>query len=433
MRELLEIKGIFDELAAVSGRKEKEAILEANKNNILFKEILDFVYNPYIITGISDKKIGKDLPLLESMTLDITNVMDYIKTHNTGRDEDIAFVKTFIYAMPEELESFLVGVFTKNIKVGITLKTINKVFGKFIPEHEVMLADKYADNVKGVKGKTFILTIKLDGVRVTVIKTKEGVKLYSRQGQLLEGYDEIIKEFKHLPYGVYDGELCAIGDFETSKDMFKETMKRSRKKGIKSGLKIICFDYIKNVNDFYNGKDETPCIDRKFTLANIVLEAKAMYGIKLVENLPMLYCGEDESAIARLVAEAMAEDEEGIMLNIADAPYECKRSKNLLKVKIFNTVDLRVLRYEEGTGRNHGRLGALVVEYKGNEVKVGSGFTDKQRDELWACRNQEEKTLVNKIIEVQYFEETKNDQGGISLRFPTFLRIRDDKLEPSYF
>lgn len=433
MENLQQVKRIFDELGSVSGRKAKEEILEQNKNSILFREILDFVYNPYIVTGISSKKIKKDLPLLENMAQDISCVMDYIKKNNTGRDNDIAFVKTFIECMPKELEEFLVGVFTKNLKVGITAKTINKIFGNFIPEYQVMLAEKYSDNAKRVEGKEFILSIKLDGTRATVFNTEDGVKVYSRQGQPIEGLTQIVEEFKKLPYGVYDGELCATGNFKCSKDMFKETMKRSRVKGEKIGLKMVCFDYIKNPEHFYMGKDETPCIERKFNLTNIIIEARAKHNITHIESLDALYYGSDMAAIDKYVKKAMADDEEGIMLNIANAPYECKRSKNLLKVKVFNTADLKVVRYEEGTGRNLGRLGALVVDYKGNEVKVGSGFTDEQRENLWASRDHDKMTLIGKIIEVQYFEESKNEQGGTSLRFPTFLRIRDDKTEPSYF
>lgn len=431
--ELLKIKKIFDDLGAVNGRKAKEEILNCNKNNILFREILDFVYNPYIVTGISSKKIEKDLPMLETMTQDITCVMDYIKRHNTGRDGDIAFVKTFIKCMPKELEEFLVGVFTKNLKVGITAKTINKIFKNLIPEHEVMLAEKYSDNIKRVEGKEFILSIKLDGTRATVFNTIDGVKIYSRQGQAIEGLTQITREFEVLPYGVYDGELCATGHFKSSKDMFKETMKRSRVKGEKLGLKMVCFDYIKNPEHFYMGKDETPCIKRKFNLISIMIEAKTKHSISHIESLDVLYYGDDMTAIDKFVRQAMADDEEGIMLNIADAPYECKRSKNLLKVKVFNTADLRVVGYEEGTGRNLGKLGALVVDYKGNKVKVGSGFTDSQRESLWLHRYDQEKSLIGKIIEVQYFEESKNEQGGLSLRFPTFLRVRDDKTEISLY
>lgn len=433
IESLIEVKNIFESLEKTNGRNAKEEILSANKMNILFKDILDFVYNPYILTGISSKKINKDLPMLENMTQDITCVMDYIKKNNTGKDNDIAFVRTFIKCMPDELEAFLVGIFTKSLKVGITLKTINKVFGDFIPEYNVMLAEKFEDNRKRVEGKDFTLTMKLDGRRLTFIKDGNLLQGKTRQGLTVEGLVEIENDFQKLPDGVYDGELCAVGTFEDSKAMFKETSKRASVKGDKTGLKFVCFDYIQDPKDFYKGKCDTPYRKRQLSLFEILFEARFKHNVEFIEGLEILYHGNDLNVIPEIMKDVTSKGEEGLMLNISDAPYECKRSKSLLKIKAFNTVDLKVIRYEEGSGRNRGRLGALVVDYKGHEVKVGSGFTDEQRDHLWQNRNHEKNSLIGKIIEIQYFEETQNEQNGLSLRFPTFLRIREDKTEPSYF
>ena len=108
--------------------------------------------------------------------------------------------------------------------------------------------------------------------------------------------------------------------------------------------------------------------------------------------------------------------------------YDFKRTNNLLKVKKFNTCDLRVIGFEEGAGKYTGMLGAFICEYKGGEVKVGSGLSDSQRLEVWRnSRNYE-----NLIIEVSYFEETKDSTGKPSLRFPTFKDFRFDKTEPNY-
>ena len=434
VESLIEVKNIFESLENTSGRKAKEEILSANKNNILFKEILNFVYNPYILTGISTKKINKKLNIItENKTVSMTTAMHYLKTNNTGRDVDVSYVQSYIDNQPEELHDFLIKVFTKSLKVGITLKTINKIFDNFIPEYDVMLAEKFEDNQKKVEGNNFILTTKVDGRRLTFVKDGDILQGKTRQGLTVEGLVEIENDFRKMPDGVYDGELCAIGDFEDSKAMFKETSKRASVKGDKTGLKFVCFDYIQDPQDFYNGICETPCVKRKLDLAGLVTHAKSEKGVQYIENLEILYYGNDLDIIPKIMEQATLNGEEGLMLNIAEAPYECKRSKNLLKVKVFNTVDLKVIRYEEGTGRNRGKLGALVVDYKGNEVKVGSGFTDEQREHLWQNRNHEKWTLIGKIIEIQYFEETQNEQGGISLRFPTFLQIREDKTEPSYF
>ena len=117
------------------------------------------------------------------------------------------------------------------------------------------------------------------------------------------------------------------------------------------------------------------------------------------------------------------------MINVSDAPYECKRSKNILKGKVFQEADLRIIGFQEGEGNFKDTLGALVVNYKGNKVAVGSGYTWEERDEFWNKRE----NLIGKIVTVQYFEESKNSKTGlVSLRFPVFKQIRDDKTEESY-
>ena len=126
--------------------------------------------------------------------------------------------------------------------------------------------------------------------------------------------------------------------------------------------------------------------------------------------------------------EAIRNGDEGIMLSFANSFYSCKRSKELLKVKVFNSCDIRCIRVEEGEGRLSGTLGKIICDYKGYELGVGSGFTDAQRKEIWNNPN----IIVDKIVEIQYFEETSNQNGGLSLRFPVFLQIRNDKNEVSY-
>ena len=112
------------------------------------------------------------------------------------------------------------------------------------------------------------------------------------------------------------------------------------------------------------------------------------------------------------------------MINILDAPYQFKRTSDLLKCKVMQDIDLEVIGYEEGDKNFTGMLGALLVRYKdGNVVKVGSGFSKKLRQEIW----KDPDSYVGKIAVIQYFEETENQNGGISLRFPVFLEFRDPK------
>ena len=113
---------------------------------------------------------------------------------------------------------------------------------------------------------------------------------------------------------------------------------------------------------------------------------------------------------------------EGIMLKL-NGPYVRKRTTDMLKVKEFDTMDLRVIRVNPGTGKHEGRLGSVTVDFEGNEVDVGSGFDDSTREQFWNDPN----LIIDKVIEVQYFEVTQNKDGKPSLRFPIYKCIRFDK------
>ena len=149
------------------------------------------------------------------------------------------------------------------------------------------------------------------------------------------------------------------------------------------------------------------------------------------QPVPILYQGKYDKDIVKQELDKQIElEHEGIMVNLADAAYEGKRTKNILKVKAMQDCDLKIIGFEEGTGKNKGTLGAIIVDYKGFEVKVGSGFTNQDRDYFWA--NQKE--LLGRVITVQYFEETTNKKdNSLSLRFPVYLELRELGKEVSYY
>jgi len=117
---------------------------------------------------------------------------------------------------------------------------------------------------------------------------------------------------------------------------------------------------------------------------------------------------------------------EGIMIKDPDALYECKRSHAWLKIKPVISVDLTIVALEEGTGKNEGKLGALVCEgtdqNKFIRVNVGSGLTDEQREEIWADRD----GVIGQVVEIKADCVTQNQDTAdtYSLRFPRFERFR---------
>ena len=422
---------IFNHIGATSGRNDKEEILRFNKDNELFKEVLQFVYNPYITTGIASKKLKKHKTgnNTESNPIKTTqDLLTYLRINPTGKDVDLQNVVGFIQAQPLEQQEFYSRVATKDMSIGISDSTINKVFGDgFIPTFDVMLAEKYFSNQDKVTG-TFVITQKLDGMRCVIVKENGSIKVFSRQGQPIDGLVDILANATLLPDNmVYDGELLAVNaEGLSSKDLYRKTIKLARKEGNKTGLIFNCFDLLP-VEDFKRGVCDTLCIERKNNLHSILnnLDDLCYY----IVEVPPVYIGSDTNIIVTLLNEAIARNEEGVMINL-DLPYLCKRTKNILKVKKMQTCDCIVTGFEEGKNKNEGTLGAILIDYKGNSVKVGGGYSDNMRNEIWL--NQEQ--YLGKIIEVQYFEESNNSKDDkLSLRFPVFLQVRNDKTEPSYF
>lgn len=420
-----EVLKIINQIASVSGRNEKESLLAKYKGNHLLLEVLKFVYDPFILTGLSSKKINKDTYLDYSVKLNtVEEVMQYLKKNNTGKDIDIANVQHFIYRHDEKLQEFFKQVFTKELKIGLTSSTLNKVYGKgFIKEFSVMLAKKFEDHRHKIKGN-FVITEKLDGNRIVVIKDNGDIKSFTRQGKQYEGLEEIESDFINLPLDniVFDGELIADTEGSTHK-IYTETTSKARSKGSnKTGLVFHIFDCLP-LDEFQKGKSKRNCIKRKEFLSSLFNE----YDLPHCKEVKPLYIGSDLSEVDNLMEFATSQGWEGVMVNL-DTPYVCKRTDTILKVKVMKTCDLKVTGFEEGIGKYTGKLGALIVDYKGFNCGVGSGFSDYDREYIWDNRDE----YLGRIIEVQFFEESKNQDGGLSLRFPVFKGLRLDKTKPSY-
>jgi len=425
------VKEIFELLQLTSGKLDKENILQSNKDNAQMRFVLHYILNPFITTGLSTKKINKAVTAIPTRQFATAEeAMTYLEQNNTGTDEVIANIQGFLNGCSEEMQDFFASVFTKSIKLGCAATTVNKVFGKdFVPKFECMLAEKYFDCVDRVNGKDFSITLKLDGIRALIIKNENEVSIFSRQGQPIEGLVEIEQELLKHPskWFVLDGELL-ISNTEgiSSKEQYKATTKIVRKDGIKHGVTFWAFDFLQ-LNEFKSQKCKTPYKTRREVL-EILFDPDHNKYIKHIKVLPSLYCGSDQSKIIELLDEVRVSGEEGVMVSINDSTYEFKRTKNLLKVKVMQDCDLKIIGFEEGQGRLTGTLGRLNVDYKGNVLGVGSGFSDEQREYFWS--NQD--ALLGRVITVQYFEESQDKDGVVSLRFPVFKELREPGKAVSY-
>ena len=426
--------GIFKSLQATTKRTEKTLILEENRTNALFKMTLRWLLNPFEITGISVKKLSKVVSYDTTPIQTWGDMMIYLSENHTGRDCDIAIVQGFISLQPEEYSEYYKQLITKSLKLGIDAKTVNAVYGNgFVPNCEIQLANKYFEHPEKVTGE-FTLTEKLDGYRTACLVHDDKIELFSRQGQPMEGFVEVEQDMKaflamnNIHNAFFDGELVAVNCEDlTSAENYKIVTTIARKKGIKSGLKYMIFDTLR-YEDFIEQTCDTEYWKRRKVLERIFDNVKLDH----VCLLPVLYQGVDKSMIMKRLNEARDKHKEGIMINLDDKPYEFKRTNNLLKVKVMQDADLKIIDVYEGTGKNANKLGGIIVEFIYNDehyqCECGSGFSDEERVDFWDNPDK----IIGKIATIQFFEISKNDDGGYGLRFPVWThRIRDDKNEIS--
>lgn len=416
-------------LQDISSTNSKKQFIKANSDDKLFISTLEFLLNPYKVTNISKKKIEKEVKVEPYIVpAGLNSLFVYLTQECTGKDINVASIQEFINRH-KEFEDDIKELVTKSMKLGVKAKLVNDALGyDLVPDFGCMLGESYAKNENKVKG-SFILSTKLDGSRILILKEKGNVRCFSRQGQLIEGLDEIVLDVENMDFdnGVLDGELLAIGEFKDNSEQYKETMKRSRIKGIKSGLKVVAYDYIEDINNFYKGRDNTPCRERKIKLCKLIKKSNCEY----VEYLSNLYEGTDKYVINEELIKATSRNEEGLMLNISNAPYECKRSKGLLKIKKFSHADMLCYDVFEGEGSMVGMLGGIKLKgLYGDDIvytDCGSGFTQEERIYFWKNKSE----LIDKIITVKFFEVSENSKTKIkSLRFCTWCGseyIRNDK------
>lgn len=422
------MKTIIDEISSTSSRNRKIELVQKQlaTDNKEFINLLVFLFDFRIVTGISTKKINKTSIKTKPDTHfeDYIEVLQYLMENNTGTDLVLANVQSFLKKLPDECKRFMSSIVTKTVKIGLDVKSINQAasnlhMNQLIPQYDCMLAFKYQDNMEYVKGKSFTITTKHDGIRVNAIKDNGRVSLYSRQGQPITGLVDIEKELADLPFDdfVLDGELM-VAEYATmnSTERYKATTRLVRKDGEKHGVKILAFDVI-SINEFLQQKGMVQYSDRRKIMEEYFER------LQHIEILPILYIGDDVNEIENQIEEAVNSGEEGVMININNAVYSFGRTKNLLKYKKWQDCDIMCTGVEEGTGENVGKLGAITVEFPFNgntySCKCGTGFSSSKREYYWEHPDE----IIDHIVTIKYFEISQNDQGGYGLRFPVFKDV----------
>lgn len=423
---------ILDEVKEVKG-KQKQQILEENKDDHILKDVLRFVYDTNVVTGISKKKLNKKVDTHSwekkiSVNSRIQSLMCYLRQNNTGKDKDISYCKSILQQANHDEKEWLEKVITKDMKIGITKTTINKVFPKLIPEFKPMRLTKYSSELFP---KENIVMPKLDGNYCCVYSNGEKVKYFARSGKEYQGLNHIDEYFIDKP-GVYFGEIIIPNHFDEHTKDFQKSNAILNSKGDKSQLGIVLFDmYMEDVTfderiltlydkfgniDFWKpNREEYEYIDYVYTMPILNFESHLDF-----------YYDYNENELMNEFHKYKEQGYEGLVIYDRNNIWQPKRVKDILKLKGVNSCDLKVLDIFEH--KNGNKLGGVIVDYKGGKLKVGSGFNDYDRDRYW--NNPED--ILDKIVEVEYFTTSKNQEGIESLRHPVFKRVRNDKEEVSY-
>jgi DNA ligase-1 len=423
--------GMVRDLRATSSTIDKQGIIEDYCNHTssaatFTKQILKYTYHPLWQYHVTSDNLKKKSTLRGQKYNDLFNLLDDLKSRTITGHDAIGAVNTFIDSFPV-YEELIHCIIDKDLKTRAGDKIINKAIPDHIPEFSVALADKYDPNIVDWKDGWYV-SRKIDGARcIAIVDNNGGVSFYSRTGKTFETLDVVSNGIKALGLTnlVLDGELCLVDD--DGNEDFQGIMKQLKKKDhIIPNPSFKIFDMITH-DEFYSkkGSKNRPYSIRYLNLReamrNNTCPCLSVLGQQQIDN-------DDE--FLKWTGKAKEYGWEGLMLR-ADEPYKGKRSKDLLKFKSFCDDEYEVIDVEMGPFRyvkdaaecDEIMLSCVTVKHKGYNVRVGSGFSIEQRKDFY----KNPKKILGKIITVQYFSESQNQDGGLSLRFPTFKFLHGDK------
>lgn len=419
MINVKEISLLFESIEKTRGTKAKKELLELGLNSEYkedLEKVLNHLFNPMISTGISKTSWNKAEVGLNIKFNSISELIEYIQKNNTGKSIVVSSIKSFSKKFESFEQKFFYYLATKDINIGISTTTVSKYI--HIPKFEIMLGERLNEDVDF--DRNYILTKKLDGVNLTCFKRGESITFFTRQGKQVDGLTDLIEQYKELPDGVYFGEALYSNEDEAKdrKELYRLSTGELNSKRENKKISHWIFDY-QTLEEWDSEKFITPYSNTINTLENIFSKNK----LKNIKMVPFIYQGTGKEIAFELLKKAKKDGWEGLVLRYSSSVYQKKRSSDFIKLKPFVEVDLRITGFKEFKHPN--QLGSFICEDDEHTIKcsVGSGFSKEQRYDFWKRKNE----FLGKIVEVQTMEITENKSGQKSLRFPVFIRFRDDK------
>ncbi|WP_374335578.1 hypothetical protein [Methyloversatilis sp.] len=417
-----EIFALLEEIASTSSRIEKEDLIGAKITDENFLFVLKAALNPFVTYGIAKielngSKSGHDIAW-KDLAFILLDLSSRKLSGNAARETLIEFASNLNF----ESAALLQAIILKDLRSGFSESTINKIAPGTIPTFDCMLAHPFKKYKHKVQYPVAVEP-KLDGVRVLtfVNLNSKVVKFFSRSGREFMTFEHLIEPVINFAEVLSHDPLLADGqiilDSEVVSGIFNETVSQVRKKDVQAvDAKLYVFDVLPG-STFEGVIGKKGCeIAGSYIKRRDRLElAHAITNDEVVQVLPVHFV-ESEGLIHSLYETFRANGLEGVIVKNTSGLYERKRSTNWLKIKAEESVDVRVIGWERGTGKFEGLIGALVVDFNGVEVRVGSGLTDDMRKE-------DPSLFIGRLVEIEYHEVTPDG----SLRHPRFKRFRDDK------
>ena len=408
------ISDLLTEIKTTKGTNAKRTLVLEN-NSYLLRKILKYSFDPFVPFHVIKIPKTKDrFPLTtENLRWQVFfAACDKCASREITGNAAIEEIESAFNLVTEDEEKWMRKILKKHIAIGLSTTTINKDFQGLIPTFDVSLAQKF-DEKRVSKWDSMIVERKLDGIRCFSIVRDGAVVMYARSGKPITNFiDSIGPSLISMGDGCYDGELMG--------DDFVALMRQAYRKGDveTDGTFLALFDFC-SLEEWDSKDATTSYVDRLVTLYDRISTLDTEDNSISYVDKETLSVSEDSDLVKVLHDKFVSEGFEGAMIKNPQAPYQFKRSYDIMKLKAFFDVDLPVDDLLEGRGKHVGTLGAFVVYHQGVKVQVGSGLSDEIRSEIWDNKEK----YIGRTIEIRYQEITPDR----SLRFPTFVCFRNDR------
>ena len=445
---MTKVQSILEKLENTNSQKEKIEILKTM--NEAQKRWFKMCYNSLITFGV--KKIPEYTS--ESNSLDTMSIMDILEKEFVTREitGNAAIERLRDILSNAEEPEVIERLIKRDARCSINSTLLNKVFPNLIPEIPCMLAQPMNEKtLKNIKFPAFS-QLKADGMRCIAFITSNNVRMFSRNGTeiICEPLKNTLMTIGQIEENLLsdnvtlmlDGELICykdnkLLDRKTSNGICNKVLKGTASENELNLIQMQLWDIVRVDSNTFSPLEDKSYEKRLEDLYSILNTNSC----SKLEVIPTEVVNSMEEALEHF-QKMLSQGLEGTILKNQDAKWSNTRSKDLVKLKEENTIDLLVVDIEEGSGDFEGGLGAIICETSDKKlrVRVGTGFSFEDRGFVNDLSNGKKvvkqiksleevsKNYLGKIVEVKYNQIIKSKgKDEMSLFLPRLVCVRNDK------